>query len=163
MVATLTEVIVFKDDGSVSHSIGSTAAHQPGTHKTLFRRVNALCVEPRHSDVIVLDGDLRLVYIFTQCGQLKTTLDTNSSGVGRVSNPLGMCVNRYGHVILADTFNHRVVQLSPKRARSLLQYSADFYPNDVTLTSDGRLVIALSSEGRNFAGVRLYHYKNAAH
>ena len=163
VVATLTEVIVFKDDGSVSHFIGNAVAHQPGTHTTLFRRVNAICVEPRHSDVIVLDGELRLVYVFTQCGQLKTTLDTNSCGVGRVANPLGMCVNRYGYVIIADTFNHRVVQLSHKHSRCLLQYSPDFYPNDVMLTSDGRLVVAINSEGRHFAGVRLYHYKNAAH
>ena len=163
VVATSTEVIVFKDDGSVSHFIGNAAAHQPGTHTTLFRRVNAICVEPRHSDVIVLDGELRLVYVFTQGGQLKTTIDTNSCGVGRVANPLGMCVNRYGYVIIADTFNHRVVQLSQKHSRCLLQYSPDFYPNDVMLTSDGRLVVAINSEGRHFAGVRLYHYKNAAH
>ena len=160
VIGMLNEVCVYTEAGRLHHMVGNSLAHQPGTHKTLFRRINTIAVDPRNNDIHVLDGDLKMVYTFSQSGTLKTVLDTNLSDLGAVFNPLGMCMNRHGHVIIADTFKHRVIQLSPRSARCLLQYSLDYYPTDVKLSSDGRLVVAINSEGRSFAGVRLYHYKN---
>lgn len=157
IIGMITEVVIYSETGDVVNTIGKC---NNNSDDPLFKRINTLCVNPRNNDIHVLDGELKMVYTFMNTGEIKSILDTNSSDLGPLSNPLGMCINNHGHLLIADTFHHRILDVSQHLVKCLMQYSVDYYPNDVILTSDGKLIVAINSEGRTFAGVRIYNYKN---
>ena len=157
VIGTMSKVIVCDIQGKATVTIGNGDRHQ---ENTLFKRVNAVTVDRRNNDIYILDSEYRTIFAFSHLGEFKTKLDTTLCDLGPVFNPLGMCMSREGHLLIADTFNHRILHASQQGLHSLIQYSLDYYPNHVKVTSDGRLLVAINSEGRTFAGVRVYDYRN---
>lgn len=158
VVAMCTEVIIYDELGNIINVIGELDHEQ---NNKLFHRIKSLCIDS-NNNIYVLDGMLKVIYRFSSSGKLRAMLDTKVLHTGPVSNPFGMCIDPNGTLLIADTFNHRilVVQMSSHCGRCIQEFCPDYFPNDIKITHDGKLIVAINSEYRTFAGIRLYNYKH---
>ena len=159
VVAMVTHVAVYTQQGDFLHTIPSHVDKRYGN--LYIKRIGRITVNPKNCDVIIVDIDLRTIYIFGWEGDHKYTIDTKYFPIGPVANPQGIGLDNLGNILIADSFNHRVVQIFQGGVRVLLQYQIEFFPCAVVVTRDNRLVVAMDCEGRSFAGVRVYNYRHA--
>ena len=161
VVAMSNYVMIYKGDGQIACKIQNHQQNKKdGDIQYHLVRITDVTVHQRHRDIFVLDSGSRSVYVFSHKGQYKQTIDTTKFQVGAMSAFGKLCVDSVGSLVLSDTKHHRVLHYQRGTARCLLQYLRDYYPNAVMVTEDNRLIVALNSEGRTFAGVRVYNYRH---
>ena len=111
---------------------------------------------PGGSVVAVSDWKQDQVKVFARDGALLHTYGRHGSGPGQLDHPYGVCVDRYGHLIVADTWNNRIHLVSDdgKFVRFLVTKDEGLqWPQGVALDGKGNLVI-VEQHGQ----VKIYKY-----
>ncbi|XP_013393735.1 tripartite motif-containing protein 2-like [Lingula anatina] len=111
--------------------------------------------------IIVSDYSAHCAYAVTPQGDVMFQYGARSqsgSGDGQLSNPRGVCVDKFGHIFVADSGNHRVVVLGSdgKFHRNILTRNDVIgSPVSVDVNSNGELVV-----GTNTGEISTYKYIN---
>jgi len=106
--------------------------------------------------VAVTDWKQNQVKMFARDGGFRYQYGRPGSGPGQLDHPYGVCVDRYGHVIVADTWNNRVHLVSEdgKFIRFLVTKDDGLqWPQGVALDRKGNLVV-VEQHGQ----VKIYKY-----
>ena len=163
VVAMATYVITYKGNGEIIKKIQNYSMKKNSKTEIKYHltRITGITVHKRTKDIYVLDCGSRAINVFSSKGGFKYGIDTTQFSVGAMSGLGKLCVDSIGNIVIADSRNHRLLQHSRGGAVTcLLDYSRDYVPTAVLVTDDGRLVAAINSEGRSFAGVRVYNYRH---
>ena len=108
------------------------------------------------NNILVSDYHEHCVKILNPIGMLMREFGHKGHEPGCFFHPAGLCVDRYGHILVADCYNNRV-QMFDKDGYFLgiiLNEENDIsYPSDLSINSEGHLVL-LQGNGE----VRVYQY-----
>ena len=106
--------------------------------------------------VVVSDWKQHSVKIFDAKGGIKREYGEYGSGVGQLDHPYGVATDKYGHILIADTWNNRIHMLSKegKFERFLLTKDDGLnYPQTLTVNRKGQLII-VEQQGT----IKIYQY-----
>ncbi|KAK2147474.1 hypothetical protein LSH36_550g01000 [Paralvinella palmiformis] len=106
--------------------------------------------------VIVSDWKQHSVKVFDSKGGIKREYGEYGSGLGQLDHPYGVATDRYGHILIADTWNNRIHMLSKdgKFERFLLTKEDGLsYPQTLIVNRKGQLII-VEQQGT----VKIYQY-----
>lgn len=139
----------------------SSAVHVFDELGTGLRHFPCACEAPGYiaaggSVVAVSDWKQDHVKMFGRDGGFLYQYGRHGSGPGQLDHPYGVCVDRYGHVIVADTWNNRIHLVSEdgKFVRFLVTKEDGLqWPQGVALDRKGNLVI-VEQHGQ----VKIYKY-----
>ena len=109
-----------------------------------------------NGDIILSDWKQHVVKIFANDGRLKHVCGEHGNGEGQFDHPYGVCTDRFGHIIVADTWNNRVHMLSEDgQFLSVLVSKSDGlqWPQGVAVTQDGRLIVV-----EQHGNIKVYQY-----
>ena len=102
-----------------------------------------LC-ENTNGDIICTDLNDHTVKAFSQDGILKWVQGGKGCGPGQFFMPAGLCLDHYGHILVADCSNDRVHMLSPEgESLGIVVDEKDGLENpvDVVVNAEGELVL----------------------
>ncbi|XP_013410331.1 tripartite motif-containing protein 2 [Lingula anatina] len=115
---------------------------------------------PINDDILVSDYSCHCVYLLTPSGQ-----NIFQYGIpghpgaddGQLNSPCGVCFDNFGNIFIADTWNHRVVMVSPRG--TLVKYIAS-EEDGITLP---RTVVVLAETGKlamaeQDGNIKIYQY-----
>ncbi|XP_013402727.1 tripartite motif-containing protein 3-like [Lingula anatina] len=128
------------DTGQLLNTIPLTACECP-----TFITVNGA-----NDNIVISDVDTYCVHVLSPTGDQLYQYGTKGSGDGQLDKPCGVCVDRYGHIFIADCYNNRVVGLSPQG--QFIKHIATEddgleYPIGLSINPAGLLVVA-EGEGK---------------
>ena len=106
--------------------------------------------------VVVSDWKQHRVKVFSSDGRMTRQYGGYGSGEGQLDHPYGVCVDAYGHIIVADTWNNRVHLLTGDAIllRLLLTKEDGLqWPTGIAIDNDGNLVIV-----EQHGEVKIYKY-----
>ncbi|XP_066270092.1 tripartite motif-containing protein 3-like [Branchiostoma lanceolatum] len=129
----LGEVLVFKPDGTLVQMMGQYPA---------LREPWDICVDGE-GRVVVTDNYCRFhqVHIYQADGECLLRFGGRGRGEGELDHPQGVCTDRAGNIIVADTYNDRV-ELFDKTGKFLNHITASVtFPSTVAMTREGELVV----------------------
>ena len=127
-----------------------------GYRAPCFERPWYLAVDSEN-DILVADYHEHCVKIFSAFGGLLHEFGGKGCKPGQFFHPAGLCIDRHGHILVADSFNDRI-QLFTKAGEFLgviLNGMEDILlnPIDVAINNEGHLVV-LQGDGQ----VRTFQY-----
>ncbi|XP_076446637.1 E3 ubiquitin-protein ligase TRIM56-like [Babylonia areolata] len=105
---------------------------------------------------VVTDHAAPNIRIFSRDGASLTSYGTYGTSASEVLKPYGVCVDRYGQVLIADSDNHRVHLLLPDGTFSqflLTHQHRVSHPVSVAINTDGHLVV-----GEAFGSIKIFKY-----
>ncbi|XP_013407932.1 tripartite motif-containing protein 3-like [Lingula anatina] len=112
---------------------------------SMCRNPTYITVNSVNDNIVISDVDQHCVHVLSPTGaQLCQYGSTEGSGNGQLARPCGVCTDRYGHILIADCNNHRIVALSPRG--QLIRYIVTENdglesPKALTIDHVGRLVV----------------------
>ena len=95
--------------------------------------------------LVISDWKSNVVKAFDASGQFLFKYGDHGSGENQLDHPYGVCLDDYDHIIIADTWNHRVhlVSRDGKFLRYLVtQEHGINFPQAVAIDKEGHLVVA---------------------
>ena len=110
----------------------------------------------RNNQLIISDWKKHEVRGFTTTGKFMYRYGGEGNGVGQLNHPYGLCTDVYGHVLVADNWNHRVHMLAEdgRFIRFLLTKDDGLkWPQALAVDKTGRLLVA-ELQGN----VKMYQY-----
>lgn len=130
-----------------------------------LKRIVGVAIMPRDYSIVLLDADSKLLFVFSEKGRFSHAIVPAEEPCGELKGPQGICVDSRNNIVVADTYNHRIVQFSPtgkylglvEQFLNDKQSAGGWYPHGVSCTSEGHLAVTVTAH--NFAEVRLYRYK----
>ncbi|CAD5125867.1 unnamed protein product [Dimorphilus gyrociliatus] len=130
-----------------------------------LKRIVGVAIMPRDYSIVLLDAESRLLFVFSEKGRFSHAIVPAEEPCGDLKGPQGICVDSRNNIVVADTYNHRIVQFSPtgkylglvEQFLNNKQNAGGWYPHGVSCTNEGHLAVTVT--GHNFAEVRLYRYK----
>ena len=122
-----------------------------------------LATYPTNSDIIVSDYGNHCIKAFTIGGRFRFRFGGVGKDAGRFVHPMGVCVDQFENIFVADRDNHRV-QMFDRRGEHVsvvLEQTTidgwDIRPQDIAVTPLSHLAVLLKGiEGVDFAEVRIY-------
>ena len=137
-------VHVYNEKGNVTHAF-RIACEAPGY----------ICSSPS-GNIIISDWKQHCVKIFNRKGELLHNYGRHGSGDAELDHPYGVCCDKYGHIIVADTWNNRIHMVSEEgKYLSILLSKADgiMWPQSVVIDKRGNLIV-LEQHGN----IKLFQY-----
>ncbi|XP_050416578.1 RING finger protein nhl-1 [Patella vulgata] len=111
--------------------------------KKLFANPRCVCVNI-NGDIIVSDFERHCIVFFDSRGNFKSSYGSEGKSTRQLHHPCGVCADRVGNVLIADSDNHRISLLSPDGIfiKFLLTHHDGLdEPVAVCLTKDDKLVV----------------------
>lgn len=122
-----------------------------------------LAVNPTNDDIIVSDYGNHCIKVFTIRGRFRFRFGGVGKDAGRFVHPMGVCVDQFENIFVADRDNHRVQMFDGRgeHVSVVLEQTTidgwDIRPQDVAITPSSHLAVLLKGiEGVDFAEVRIY-------
>ena len=106
--------------------------------------------------VAVTDWKQHVVKVFSKEGNLLHQYGEYGSGDGKLDHPYGVCADKYGHIIVADTWNNRVHLLTEEARfiQTLLTKDDGIqWPQALAVTKEGLLIVV-----EQHGNIKLYQY-----
>ncbi|XP_078665205.1 uncharacterized protein LOC144907730 [Branchiostoma floridae x Branchiostoma belcheri] len=129
------EVLVFRPDGTLVRTVGQ----QQGMEHPWYITVDGK--GKLKQKILVSDWSNDCVYVYNEDGQFLFQFGGRGSGEGQLSGPHGICTDRAGNIIVADSGNHRV-EMFDKTGKFLKHIATDIeLPQAVAMTKQGQLVV----------------------
>ena len=104
-------------------------------------------VSKQTGNIIVSDWKNHLIRVFSPKGEFLAQYGGAGDGAleGQLNHPYGVCTDNFGHIIVADNWNHRITLLEQncRFIRHLLTKDDGIeWPQQVGIDSKGNLVVA---------------------
>ncbi|XP_078662567.1 tripartite motif-containing protein 2-like [Branchiostoma floridae x Branchiostoma belcheri] len=125
------EVLVFRPDGTLVRTVGQ----QQGMKKPVYITVDG------EGNILVADEHMfnNCVFVYNEDGQFLFKFGGEGSGEGQLKDPYGICTDRAGNIIVADSWNSRV-EMYDKRGK--FHIATDMRrPWAVAMATQGQLVV----------------------
>ncbi|XP_078584374.1 E3 ubiquitin-protein ligase TRIM32-like [Branchiostoma floridae x Branchiostoma japonicum] len=127
------EVLVFRPDGTLVTVLA--VGQQQGIKRPWYITVNG------EGNIVLSDCDNHCVYVYKEDGQCLFQFGGSGSGEGQLDRPRGICTDRAGNIIVADSGNNRV-EMFDKTAKFLKHITTDMVkPYAVAMAPQGQLVV----------------------
>ena len=114
-----------------------------------------ICATPS-GRIVVTDWKQHMVKIFDSSGKFIQQYGGHGSGKGQLDHPYGVCSDKYGHIIVADTWNNRLHMLSENgQFISFIATQQDGlkWPQGVAVDKKGYLIVV-----EQHGLVKIYQY-----
>ena len=101
-------------------------------------------------DVLISDFDSHCVYAFNESGELLWTFGNSTTEDQALGHPAGICTDRQGNILVADTGNCRVIALTPEgkfKDFVLTWEDGIAEPQAIATTKKGELIVTEGSTG----------------
>ncbi|CAH1251691.1 TRIM3 [Branchiostoma lanceolatum] len=127
------EVQVVRPDGTLVRTVGQ----QQG-----MKDIGGITVD-EEGNILVSDHGNHCVYVFNVDGQFLFQFGGERSGEGQLKRPRGICTDKAGNIIVAETaYDHSRVKMFDKTGRFLKHITTDMEnPWAVAMAPQGQLVI----------------------
>ncbi|XP_023931559.1 tripartite motif-containing protein 3-like [Lingula anatina] len=115
-----------------------------------------ITVNSVNDNIVISDCGKDCVHVLSPTGHQLFQYGTEGSGDGQLNGVRGVCTDSYGHILIADIYNHRIVALSPQG--EFIRYIATEndaleYPVALAINPAGQLVVA-----EFYGQVKTVHY-----
>ncbi|XP_078585741.1 E3 ubiquitin-protein ligase TRIM32-like [Branchiostoma floridae x Branchiostoma japonicum] len=134
------EVLVFRPDGTLVRTVGAKQWN-------LLRRQQRMkwpryiTVDRDLGNILVSNGDNHCIHVHNEDGQFLFKFGDLGSGEGQLYSPHGICTDKAGNIIVADSGNSRV-EMFDKKGRFLKHIATDMEkPQAVAMATQGQLVV----------------------
>lgn len=137
-------VICYDEGGNVTRKF-RVACEAPGY----------ICAAP-NGNMIISDWKQHCVKIFNNEGELVHNYGRHGAGDAELDHPYGICCDKFGHIIVADTWNNRIHLVSEEGKYLSILLSKDdglLWPQAVSIDKKGNLIV-LEQHGN----VKIYQY-----
>ncbi|XP_035681604.1 tripartite motif-containing protein 2-like [Branchiostoma floridae] len=136
IVVAATQIFILQPTGSVYRRFGAA-----GRLKAEFSYVTT----DQASNIVVVDTAQSTVHVYDPSGRHRVTFGGYGQGEGKLLVPRGICVNKTGHIFVADWLKHKVDMFtsSGEFARTVVNIS---YPWGIALGPDGHLVVTRKTD-----------------
>ncbi|XP_078603164.1 protein meiotic P26-like [Branchiostoma floridae x Branchiostoma japonicum] len=125
------EVLVFSPEGTLVRTVG----WQQGMKSPQFLTVDG------KGSILVSDFGSHCVFVYSEDGDLLFQFGGHGHNDGQLSDPRGICTDRLGNIIVADSGNNRV-EMFDKTGRFLKHMATDMKdPHAVAMAPQGQLVV----------------------
>ncbi|XP_013392187.1 tripartite motif-containing protein 3-like [Lingula anatina] len=104
-------------------------------------------------NIVISDYGSDCVHVLSPTGDQLHQYGTRGSGDGQLCGPGGVCTDSFGHIFIADYWNHRIVALSPQGQFIRYIATADDgleSPTALAINPAGYLVVACGDKVKTF-------------
>ncbi|ELT88576.1 hypothetical protein CAPTEDRAFT_86592, partial [Capitella teleta] len=112
-------IAVINKDSAVVTSVETSTIFMLGPEGKLIQKFRCQAHKPRHvavgqyGAIAITSRDSHCVRVYDKYGKsVISKIGGEGSGPGQLKQPLGLCLDRYENIVVADAGNHRVQVLS---------------------------------------------------